>query len=146
VDATGGAYAAVREPGRRPHLEWAPALGGPWQRLATPGDVRALAADGDRAYAVAGMLGRGFRGTWDWTRWPANVTVAGVTARGRTVVAWGETVGDRRGGYVVSRDGGATLRLAVHGAPPAWVALDPFAPSELLVLGQDRSLTRLRIE
>ncbi len=146
MDAGGGAYAAVRRSGRRPHLVWAPAVGGPWQPVPTPGDVRALVVDGDRAYAVAGMFGRGSRGTWDWTRWPANVTIAGVTARGSTVVAWGEMAGDRRGGYVVSRDGGATVRLVVHGERPAWAALDPFAPSELLVLGEDRGLTRLRIE
>ncbi len=146
TDAAGGAYAAVRRPGRRPQLVWAPTIRGPWHAVATPGDVRALTTDGERAYAVAGMLGRGSREGWDWTRWPSNVAIAGVTARGTTVVAWGEMVGDRRGGYVVSRDGGATLRLGVHGSRPAWAALDPFAPSELLVLAEDGQLTRLRIE
>ena len=64
-------------PGRRPHLAWAPAPAGPWQQVPTPGDVRALAVDGARAYAVADMLGRGRHDSWDWTRWPPNVAVRG---------------------------------------------------------------------
>jgi hypothetical protein len=147
MDPRGTAYASLRLPSRRPHLMWAPAIDQSWQEVPSPGEVRALAVDGDRAYAAAEMLGRGRHGTWDWTRWPAHVTVEGVTARGATVVAWGQArSGDGRGGYVVSRDGGATLQLAIHEVRPIWAALDPHRPSELLVLGDGGQLTRLRIE
>ena len=139
----GAAYAAVTEPGRRPHLMWAPGRDGPWRTVATPGDVRVLVADGARIYVAAEMLGRGAHESWDWTRWPPNVTVRGVTAIGPTVVGWGTVAGDSRGGYVVSRDGGVRLQLVIHGPQPLWAALDPHRPSDLLVAGEDGSLTRL---
>ena len=71
---------------------------------------------------------------------------AGVTAHGSTVVAWGSVTGDRRGGYVISRDGGATLQVGIHGPRPVWAALDPHRASQLLVLGDDGRLSRLSFE
>jgi hypothetical protein len=141
----GTAYAAIGEPGRRPHLRWAPGVHGPWRVIATPGDVRALAADGTRIYAAAEMLGRGHHDAWDWTRWPSNVAIRGIDGVGATVVAWGTATGTEYGGYVVSRDGGVRLQGVAHGPRPRWAALDPHRPSDLLVVGEDGSLTRLQM-
>jgi hypothetical protein len=143
--ADGTAYASISEPGRRPHLVWASGQAGPWRMVPTPGDVQALAADGARIYAAAGMLGRGHHDAWDWTRWPPHVAARGVTALGATVVAWGTVTMDGRGGFVVSRDGGVRLQVVVHGPRPAWAALDPHRPSDLLVVSEDGSLARLQM-
>jgi hypothetical protein len=141
----GTAYAAISEPGRRPHLRWASGTNGPWRVIATPGDVRALAADGTRIYAAADMLGRGHRDAWDWTRWPRDVAIRGVDGVGQTVVAWGTATGTSDGGYVVSRDGGVRVQAVIHGPRPTWAALDPHRPSDVLVVGEDGSLTRLQL-
>jgi len=141
----GAAYAAISEPGRRPHLRWASGLTGPWRVIATPGDVRALAADGTRIYAAAEMLGRGQHDAWDWTRWPPNVAIRGVDGVGTTVVAWGTATGTEFGGYAVSRDGGVRLQTVACGPRPTWAALDPHRPSDLMVVGEDGSLTRLQM-
>ena len=145
ADRDGALYASIEEAGRRPHLFRAPSSGA-WEEVPTPGDVRALAADGGRAYAVAEMFGRASDGAWEWTRWPAQLDARGVTAHGSTVVVWGREVGAARGAYLVSRDGGVTLQLGAQGPRPVWAALDPHQPSELLTVGENGQLARLRIE
>ena len=75
-----------------------------------------------------------------------NFDARGVTAHGSTVVVWGREVGAARGAYLVSRDGGVTLQLGAQGPRPVWAALDPHRPSELLTVGENGQLARLRIE
>jgi hypothetical protein len=145
-DRAGTVYASQAAPFRRPHLMWSAASDGTWQTVPTPGDVRALATDGDRVYAVAEMLGRGRQGAWDWTRWPSHVKPDGVAAHGSLVVAWGSVASSHDGALVVSRDGGATLQVAGMKRPPAWVAIDPHHADELLVVSEDGAAARVRIE
>ena len=147
MDAGGALYAAVAPAGRRPVLAWAPDAGSPWTEVPSPGPVKALAADGRRAWAVADMLGRGAGAAWAWTRWPVEMTADGVTGRGDVVVVWGAPKyggGFSRGKLAVSRDGGATLSyVTLERIRPAWVAIDPHHANELLVLGDDRTLSRI---
>jgi hypothetical protein len=145
MDAGGAAYASIATPTRRARLMWS--ADGAWSEVPAPGDVRALAVDGHRVWAAAGMLGRGARGQWDWTRWPRQVRVEGLTARGATVVAWGApTSASARGALVVSRDGGVTVQLApLERIRPVWVAIDPHATSEWLVLDDTGTLSRVGI-
>jgi hypothetical protein len=145
MDAGGVAYASIATPSRRARLMWG--ADGAWSDVPAPGEVRALAVDGERVWVAAGMLGRGARGQWDWTRWPRQVRIDGLTARGTTVIGWGTpTSGFARGVLVVSRDGGATLQLApLDRIRPVWVAIDPHAPSELLVLDDAGTVSRVRM-
>ena len=147
IDRTGGLYASIARDTRRPALMWTPDAATAWTEIPAPGPVRALAADGTRAWAVADMLGRGTGATWAWTRWPVEMTGAGVTGRGDVVVVWGGPKyggGSLRGVLLVSRDGGATLGyLPLKEIQPAWVALDPHHANEVLVVGDDRTLSRI---
>jgi hypothetical protein len=146
AERDGALYASIQEEGRRPHLFQLLAPG-PWEEVPTPGDVRALAADSIRAYAVADMFGRrASDGSWTWTRWPPTLLPRGVTAFGATVVVWGDAPGPTTGVYLVSRDGGATFLFGAQGPRPLWAALDPHAPSDILVAGEDGRMSRLRIE
>jgi hypothetical protein len=149
VDGAGTFYAAVASATKRTTLMWTASPDGPWSDVPSPGRVRALAADGGRAWAVAEMLGRGTGGTWQWTRWPAMVMIDGVTGRGDFVVAWGglSSTPYHRGVLVVSRDGGATVGYApLERLKPVWVAIDPHAEREVLVVGDDGALARLRLQ
>jgi hypothetical protein len=146
MDAGGTAYASIATSSRRARLMWA--ADGAWREVPAPGEVRALAVDGERVWAAAGMLGRGARGQWDWTRWPPQVRVDGLTAQGSTVVAWGAAVTPASAGgvLVVSRDGGVTVHpAALKGVRPVWVAIEPHAPSELLLLDEGGTLSRVRV-
>jgi hypothetical protein len=145
VDAAGRLYASIETAVRRPALMWAAGRDGDWAEVPSPGPVRALASDGTRTWAAADMLGRGTGAAWEWTRWPGQMTADGVAARGDLVVAWG-TARFGGGRLAVSRDGGVTLRYAhLERLKPAWIALDPHHAGELLVLGHDRSLARIRL-
>lgn len=149
VDAGGGLYASVSPAGRRSVLAWTPEPGTPWTEVPAPGPVRALAADGRRAWAAADMLGRGTGVTWAWTRFPVPMTADGVTGRGDVVVVWGGPKyggGFARGMLLVSRDGGATLGyLPLERIRPVWAAIDPHKTSELLVLADDGTLSRITL-
>jgi hypothetical protein len=148
ADAKGGGYAVVQPPATRRMFVSTSRLGEPWTTIESPGDVELLAASGDRVYAAADMLGRLQRGLWAWTRWPPTFQPRGLTALGETVVAWGFNVpaGYHPGALAVSRDGGATMRMAVvKGFQPAWVAIDPHRPSELLAADPEGQLARIRL-
>ena len=148
ADGDGAIYAAIAPEGRRAQLQWAAGPTAAWQELAMPGDLRGLAADADRVWVAAGMLGRGRRDQWEWTRWPDRVRVDGVTGWGTTVVAWGERPdsGDR-GALVVSRDGGATLEVRrLARLRPVWAAVDPHRPNEVLLLAEDGVLARAYLD
>lgn len=150
ADASGTLYAAVTSTTKRTTLMWAAGPDGPWTDVPAPGRVRALAADGGRAWAAADMLGRGTGGTWQWTRWPAvMMTIDGVAGRGDLVVAWGALSSSsyHRGVLVVSRDGGATVGYApLERLRPVWVAIDPHAAGDVLVVGDDGTLARLSFQ
>lgn len=147
VDAGGALYASVAPAGRRTVLAWAPEPGTPWTEVPSPGPVKALVADGRRAWAVADMLGRGAGATWAWTRFPIQMSADGVTGRGDVVVVWGAPryAASFRGTLAVSRDGGATLGyLPLERIRPVWAAIDPHKTNEVLVVGDDRTLSRIR--
>jgi hypothetical protein len=148
MDAGGALYAAISPAGRRSTLMWTPEPGTPWAEVPAPGPVRALATDGRRAWAIADMLGRGTGATWAWTRWPTEIVPLGVAARGDVVVVWGGPKyanSYSRGVLLISRDGGATLAYAsLERVRPTWVALDPHHANELLVMGDDQTLSRIR--
>jgi hypothetical protein len=94
------------------------------------------------------MLGRGTGATWTWTRWPVEIAAQGVAGKGDVVVVWGGAKyanAFNRGMLLVSRDGGATLGyVPLERIRPAWVALDPHHTNEVLVLGDDATLSRIR--
>lgn len=148
ADRDGALYAAIAPQGRRARMMWAADPDAAWQALPVPGDVRGIAADGHQVWIAAGMLGRGRRDRWDWTRWPDGVRVDGVTGWGTTVVAWGDRPdGVGHGALVVSRDGGATLEVRRLGRlRPIWAAVDPHHPDEVLVLADDGTIARARID
>ena len=148
ADRTGVVYASLAEGSRRPRLAWADADLGQWHAVPVPGEPRAIAAAGERAWVAAEMLGRGSRDAWDWTPWPPGMRVDGLTVHGETVVAWGtRELGAHRGALAISRDGGATLAVGgIERLRVIWAAFDPHHPSELLVLGEDGTLARARIE
>ena len=149
LDGEGRMYASIATATRRSMLMWSAGPDLAWAEIPLPGPVRALVADGARAWAAADMLGRGSGETWEWTRWPGPMTVDGIAARGDLVVAWGPApyYGTHQGGLLaVSRDGGATLRVThMERLRPTWIALDPHRIGELLVLGHDGSLSRIRL-
>jgi hypothetical protein len=144
----GAVHAVVAAHGRRARLLWADAPQAGWGDVPTPGDLRAMATDGDQVWVAAGMLGRGRRDAWQWTRWPEGVRVDGVAGWGQTVVAWGERPDrDDRGALVVSRDGGATLELRrIERLQPIWGAVDPHSPGDVLLLGEDGTIARVRLD
>jgi hypothetical protein len=148
VDRTGVVYASLAEGSRRPRLAWADADLAQWHAVPVPGEPQAIAVAGERAWVAAEMLGRGSRDTWDWTPWPPRMRVDGLTVHGETVVAWGSReLGAHRGALAISRDGGATLAVGgIERLRVIWAALDPHRPSELLVLGDDGTLARARLE
>ncbi len=145
MDANGVAYASIATTARRARLMWM--ADSAWRDVPAPGEVRALAVDGRQVWVAAGMLGRGTRGQWEWTRWPRQIRVDGLTGRGNVVVAWGTaTSAPARGALAVSRDGGATVQAVVlDRIRPVWAAIDPFAPSAVLVLDDEGSLSRIRL-
>jgi hypothetical protein len=147
IDGAGALYASLARDAQRPALMWTADSGTPWTEIPAPGPVRAIAVDGTRVWAVADMLGRGSGATWAWTRWPMEMTADGVTGRGDVVVVWGGPKyggGSLRGVLLVSRDGGATLGyLPLKDIRPTWVALDPHHTNQVLVVGEDRTLSRV---
>lgn len=148
VDRRGAIYASIAPEGRRARGMWAAGPQAAWQDLPVPGEVRGIAADGDRVWIAAGMLGRGQRERWDWTRWPEDVRIDGVAGAGETVVAWGDLSDrDDRGALVVSRDGGVTLEVRrLERLRPIWAAVDPYRPGEVLLLAEDGAIARAYLD
>jgi hypothetical protein len=149
LDAAGRMYASIGTATRRTTLMWAAGPDLAWTEIPSPGPVRALVADGARTWAAADMLGRGSGEKWEWTRWPGQMTIDGIAARGDLVAAWGAApyYGTHHGGLLaVSRDGGATLRYAqLERLRPTWIALDPHRIGEMLARGHDGTLSRIRL-
>jgi hypothetical protein len=148
VDGAGVVYASLAAGTRRPRVAWSDGELGEWHALPTPGEAQAIATAGERAWIAAEMLGRGRRDRWEWTPWPPRMRPEGLTVHGETVVAWGTREGAATpGSLAVSRDGGATLATAgIDRLRVIWAALDPHHPSELLVMGDDGTLARARID
>jgi hypothetical protein len=148
VAADGALYGAIAPAGRRTALMWTPDPATAWTEVPSPGPVKVLAADGARVWAVADMLGRGTGAAWAWTRWPIEIVPQGVTGRGDVVVVWGGPKYSNaysRGILLISRDGGATLSyVSLERIRPTWVAIDPHWTNELLVIGDDQTLSRIR--
>jgi hypothetical protein len=153
IDGRGRVVAATRRGRTETDLYAADALGAAWTPVQAPGVVRDIVAAGDRIYVAADLLGvRDAEGAWRWTPWPANVQAEHLSVVGETVMAWGRLspATDRAGVLVISRDNGATMRVAPLDKRPVWAALDPMHQDQVLAILEgrpdDRELVRLKIE
>jgi hypothetical protein len=132
--ADGTVFAAIGDRGRLP-LWMLPAADRPWRPIGGSGPVTTIApGEPGILYAAGATLGRWDGARWTFTPWPDGFRPLSLRAHPAAplVVALGD------GRVVVSRDGGATVRLLpLAGRRVSRVGLDAQDPDRLLLILED---------